>query len=148
MGYLLKDKALDVSAGAIRAVAEGGTWHTAEEAQQPVRAQLRDREQEGLWLVAAGQTNREIGVALHVSKKIGAVRRGAEIGLHSAGALQPAGQVHHLVAALLAPPAYRLAGHGSYVCANLLATPITCGEGILPRMCNGRGFAFANRTSQ
>jgi DNA-binding NarL/FixJ family response regulator len=79
-GYLLKDEAPEVIADAIRAVAEGQpwlsnevaqrlAWHTEDEAQQPENAQLSDRELEVLRLVAAGQTNREIGAMLNLSEK-------------------------------------------------------------------------------
>jgi DNA-binding NarL/FixJ family response regulator len=79
-GYLLKDEAPEVIADAIRAVARGGTWlsdeiaqkwarYTVEEAQEATRAKLSEREMEVLQLVATGQTNRQIGVTLHISEK-------------------------------------------------------------------------------
>jgi DNA-binding NarL/FixJ family response regulator len=43
--------------------------HAVEETQQPVCAKLSDRELEVLQRVAAGQTNREICAALHISEK-------------------------------------------------------------------------------
>jgi len=78
-GYLLKDEAPEVIADAIRAVAEGKiwlsdevaqkwAWHAADEAQQPERMPLSDRELEVLRLVA-GRTNVEIGAVLSISER-------------------------------------------------------------------------------
>jgi DNA-binding NarL/FixJ family response regulator len=79
-GYVLKDEAPEVITDAVRAVAEGKSWlsvevaqrwarYTVEEAHLPMQDGLSDRELAVLRLVARGQTNQEIGAALHISDK-------------------------------------------------------------------------------
>jgi DNA-binding NarL/FixJ family response regulator len=74
-GYLLKDASRAELAGAIRAAVRGETvlapsvaGRLVRQVRNPVQPGLSGREVEVLGLVAKGQTNAEIGRALHISE--------------------------------------------------------------------------------
>lgn len=80
VGYLLKEEATQVVVRAIRTVLQGDTWfsraivekmaHLAMGGQSaPTLLTLTERETQVLQLVAAGQTDRQIGLALAISER-------------------------------------------------------------------------------
>jgi len=77
-GYLTKDEAPEVIVAAVRGIASGGSgWFSRRAAarlkddltRQGALRQLTHRQQQILRLLAAGQTNREIGAQLGISAK-------------------------------------------------------------------------------
>lgn len=72
MGYFLKESPPNELVACIRAVAGGGTWIPskvgAKLARRVTDPELTAREKEILQAVAAGKSNKEIGVALNISE--------------------------------------------------------------------------------
>jgi two-component system NarL family response regulator len=72
LGFIVKDATPDELAGCIRAVARGETWIPAKVgamlAKRVTDRELTRREAEVLRLVAAGKSNKEIGVAFDISE--------------------------------------------------------------------------------
>lgn len=106
-GYVLKDDALEAVVQAIRVAAAGGTWLSPtvlptllHPSVTSIPEALTPREREVLWHIAAGRSNKELGIALGVGVRTAEFHVKnilAKLGARSRAEVLPLAQRHRLL---------------------------------------------------